>query len=490
MYAPPGFGRPEVGDVEVFPRNADELHLFHLTLPNHDVVHHLVTGDGLAWRRLPDALHTSDPGGCDDDMIWTMSVTEHAGRFHMLYTALGTADDGRVQRTALATSDDLIRWVKSDRNPVGEADPRWYETNPDDPVHPRRMISWRDPKPVKVGDTFYATVNARENGGPVMRRGCAGLLTSTDMEHWEVRPPLFAPRRFWDLECPQVFTVDGVFYLTAAIMEDRTQRYWTAKDVTGPYRTPPDGGILVPQGHYAGRVCRWRDEDLYFCWHKAEYDFPGIRNPSGKFIVAPLALVPRPDGSLAPRSFSGWRAYHDGDGVAPSAAPRSLYGDRPSGGAMDGVMRADAPDGGNDVVATRDEAEHFLLQGMLSLDAVSGGLAFRLDGQGGGYFVEVTAGSTEVKLVKWLPTVRDGMPFFGYTVLQRGILRSPVSPDAPLPFALLVVGPYIEVTLGDEVVLCTLSAERARGPVGIWAQSGTAHAEALRLTPMRVPQHE
>ncbi len=481
MYAPPGFGWPEVGDVEVFP-HGEQLHLFHLTLPNHDAVRHVVTDDGLAWRPLPDALRTSDTGACDDDMIWTMSVTPHAGRYFMLFTALGSADDGRVQRTALAVSDDLVHWTKSERNPVGEADPRWYESIADSAS--RRMISWRDPKPIKVGDTFYTTVNARENSGPMLRRGCVGLLVSTDMEHWEVRPPLFAPRRFWDLECPQVFTVDGTFYLTSAIMEDRTQRYWMADAVTGPYQTPADGGVLVPQGHYAGRVCRWHDEDLYFCWHKTDYDFP-TRNPAGKFVVAPLALAKRADGSLARRSFSGWQGYREGDARAVHLAPRSLSLDH----ATNGQCAVTATDGGADIVASEDTYEHFLMEGTLHLDAASGGLGFRLDHEGGGYFVEVTAGSTAVSLQRWLPGDREGTPFFSYTVLQRGNLRAPATPGTPLPFALLVVGAYIEVTLGDEVVLATLSAARTVGPVGIWAESGTARAEDLRLTPMRVPRH-
>ncbi len=485
MYAPPGFGWPEVGDVEVFP-DGERLHLFHLTLPNHDAVRHAVSDDGLAWRPLPDALRTSDPGACDDDMIWTMSVTAHAGRYYMLYTAIGSADNGRVQRTALAVSDDLVHWTKSERNPVGEADPRWYESDPDQPTY-RHMISWRDPKPIKVGETYYATVNARENSGPTIRRGCAGLLVSDDMETWEVRPPLFAPRRYWDLECPQVFTVGGTYYLTAGIMEDRTQRYWVADAVMGPYRTPPSGGVLAPQGHYAGRVCRWRDEDLYCCWHKAEYDFPGIaavRNPAGKFVVAPLALVKRPDGSLARRSFSGWRAYRVKATAPPTVASHSLMWGR----ATNGAYTVDAADGVADIAASADEYEHFLLEGTLHLDAASGGLGFRLDGEGGGYFVEVTVGSTAVSLQRWLPA-GEPVSWFRYDVLQRGNLHAPAIPGTPLPFALLVVGPYIEVTLGDEVLLCTLSAARTRGPVGIWAQSGTARTTDVRLTPMRVPRH-
>ena len=126
MYAPRGFGYSEVGDIEVF-ADGDDLHLFHLTLPNHDVVQHVVSRDGLRWEQLPPALWSGSPGDVDDDQIWTMSVTEAGGTYHMIYTALARAEDGRVQRVAHATSTDLIRWDKRGNRAIAEADPRWYE---------------------------------------------------------------------------------------------------------------------------------------------------------------------------------------------------------------------------------------------------------------------------------------------------------------------------------------------------------------------------
>lgn len=484
MYAPRGFGYPEVGDCEVIPVG-DEMHLFHLTLPNHDVVQHAVSDDGLAWRGLPAALRTGEYGECDDDMIWTMSVTEHEGNYFMLYTALSRADDGRIQRTGLATSGDLLHWTKSAGNPVAAPDPRWYESDPDSPAY-RRMISWRDPKPIRVGAMYYATLNAREHDGPVLRRGCVGLISSRDMEMWSAQPPLFAPRRWWDLECPQVFTVDGTYYLTAAVMEERTQRYWMADDFMGPYRVPPDGGLLAPQGHYAGRVTRWRGMDLYFCWHTdfdQLYDWAGISNRSGKFVVSPLVLVKRADGSLARRAYPGWDAYHAGPVAGVQPAPASLLHARPTD-----AWQVVAADGGTDIVATADAATHFTFSGTLTLDAMAGGLGFRLDTDGGGYFVGLTAGSTEATLTKWLPA-GDPPAWFRYTVLQRTQLRQPIAAGQPLPFSLRVVGPAIECTLDDDVVFAYLSAERATGPIGIWAESGAARATDVQLTPMRVPEH-
>jgi beta-fructofuranosidase len=483
MYSPRGFGLSEVGDVEVFP-DGDRIHLFHLTLPNHDTVQHVVSTDGLAWKTLPDALRTGEPGECDDDMIWTMSVTQREQIYFMVYTALARAENGQVQRTALATSTDLIHWTKSRANPVGEADPRWYESE----TTGAGSVSWRDPKPILVGDTYYAAVCAREKAGPPMRRGCIGLLATRDLLSWEARPPLFAPRRYWDLECPQVFAIDGAYYATAAVMEDRTQRYWSAPAFEGPYDVPADGGILAPRGHYAGRVCAWQGLTLYFCWHKAEYDWSGFRNPAGKFVPSPLVLFRRPDGSLGRRSFPGWEKYRIAPATRVERASESLFQQRRNDSGDDWRVEAN---GRMDLVASAADVEDMVWEGTLQLDARAGGLGFRLDALGGGYFIDLQVGSNEVTLKKWLPTKAegDGRPWFKYAELQRGILPRAIKWGEAIPFKLLTVGPYVECSLDGEVVLATATAERTSGRFGIWAESGTAVGSDLSWSAMRRPEH-
>ncbi len=483
MYTPRGFGLSEVGDIEIFP-HGDELHLFHLTLPNHDTVQHVVSTDGLTWRTLPDALRTSDGPACDDDQIWTMSVSEHEGTFHMLYTALSRAENGMVQRTGHATSPDLITWTKDDHNPVAQADPRWYEHDPAS----TNMVSWRDPKPVLVDGTWHAAVNARENHGPMLRRGCVGHFTSTDFRTWEVHPPLFSPGRFWDLECPQVFTIDGRWYLTAGIMEERTQRYWMGDSPTGPWVQPPDGGILAPKGHYAGRVANWRGQDIYMCWHLppgGQADWNSASNPHGKYVVAPLTLTPRADGSLACGTFDGWQALSAGDATGLAASESTLYRATAASGWS---LQTDT--GELDLLATSGEHEDFHFTGTFLLDAPVGGLAFRLEGDtGGGYFIELEEGSSRVSLQKWLGASQRNRPWFAWKELQQGRLRQPFEPGTPLDISLISNGPYIEVAFDGEVVLATLSGERVTGQVGIWAESGSATLTNATLTPLDQPRH-
>ena len=500
MYAPPGAAAPDVGDLEVV-SDGDRLHLFHLTLPNHDVIQHAVSDDGLTWRPLPPALRTGEPGDADDDQVWTMSVVRDPARdrWVMLYTALSSADGGTVQRIGMATSRDLVRWQKSPANPVAAPDPRWYEADPAG----WGSVSFRDPKTLRVGDRWHATFDAREAGGPFLRRGCVGLLVSDDLETWRVEPPLFAPRRFWDLEVPQAFRLaddpadpgsdTGPWALTASVIEDRTQRYWLADRFRGPWRTPPDGGILAPRGHYAGRVTRWRGDLLLWCWHQPRLqdgwlstpesvDWRPPRNPFGKHVAAPLALRPRPDGTLACHSFAGWDAYAGG-APAPLPAPaRTLFHDRPAAG----PWHLAAPDG-TDLLAGDASFGDVLAEGTLHLAAPVGGLGFRLDADGGGYFVEIRSRERQALLLKWLPSPP---PWLGGTVtrlreLQRGPLPPGWAEGDSLPFRLVVNGPSIEVSLAGEVVLADASGERAEGRLGIWADSGTVRAEGFRAAPMR-----
>ena len=492
MYSPATHGTSDVGDVEII-ANGDDLHLFHLTLPSHDVVQHAVSRDGLSWTALPPAIWTGAPGDVDDDQIWTLSVTRRDdGIFVMVYTALSRAEAGMIQRTAVATSPDLLAWIKTGNEAVAEADPRWYEAS----LEAAASVSWRDPKPVRVGERWYATVCARVPDGPIMQRGAVGLMVSDDLETWDVRPPLFAPHRFWDLECPQVFTVAGTWYLTAGIMEDGTQRYWLADRFDGPYVVPPDGGILAPRGHYAGRVARWRGDLLFACWHRPLTHLAPVRtdwvtpvNPAGKFIPAPLVVRQRPDRSLMLTSFAGWDGYRTAE---PAALRSTAHTALQHVAVSDSAWTLAPPPGTSDRLLSNSSFGDVLVEGTLRLDAAAGGLLFRIDDEvGEGYHVELRPGSRQVVLRRWLLT-RDpysGKPWFNYTDYQRAELDAPFPARRDVPFRLILSGPYIEVSLDGRVVIATLSGQRLQGTFGVWVDSGRATLGSLTMSPLRAIMH-
>jgi len=305
MYSPPGFSpMPEISDVEVFVKNG-EIHLFHLTLPNHDKIAHAVSQDGLTWKELPDALHTGDPGSCDDDMLWTMSILRYENHYNMFYTALSKADQGQVQRIALATSEDLIHWKKYPKNPIGEADPRWYETK-----SIRGMVSWRDPYPVLEQDVLYLLVCARENRGPIFKRGCIGLMSYMKDVGWKVELPLYAPKHYMDWEVPILLKLNGRYYLFGSIIETHCCHYRIAEQFRGPYHTPLNDKIL-PEVNYANRLCKWKDKYLMFHWLQTNPDWDKTISRYRK-LAPPKELIVENNGTLSLKSFEGWCSKYTG----------------------------------------------------------------------------------------------------------------------------------------------------------------------------------
>ena len=202
-----------------------EFHLFYLQAPRalgeqsqrhqNATVGHAVSTDLCDWTVLPDALGPGPTGAWDDLAIWTGSVIERDGLWHMFYTGTTTGDRRVEQRVGLATSTDLTTWAKHGANPVVELDPQWYEIVEFD--------AWCDPwvLPDPAGDGFHMLITARATHGAADVRGVIGHAWSADLVEWQVRAPLSAPGDFGHLEVPQVEHVDGTPVLVFSVAADR-----------------------------------------------------------------------------------------------------------------------------------------------------------------------------------------------------------------------------------------------------------------------------
>ena len=450
MYAPAGFRPGELGDVEVV-AHAGRLHLFHLCLPNHDRVAHLVSDDGLRWERRPDALRTGPPGAFDDDMIWTVSVTRVGDRHHMLYTALCTRDHGRVQRIGLAESTDLEHWTKHEA-PVSAPDPTYYEAQPGRAP----WASWRDPKAVVVHKGFATTVCARIGDAPARRAGAIARLSSDDLRNFRAEAPLFAPRRHYELECPQAFTICDRWFLTASVMDDRSQRYWVANSIDGPWRTPP-ANRLLPDGHYAARVFRWHGEDAILGWYRDA-------NGHGA-VLSPARLAADDHGRLWCAPWSAWDHYASGP-ARPWTDLEPLFSN-PHAHREGTVLRAHS---GMELWATRESCDGALVRAVVRDDAGLCGLAFGLDAEGNGWFVELDRAEARCRLVRQAPGLdHEGQPWFAHEIAQEVPWTAA---GERICVTLRFVEREVELAIEGRLVLSAL-VDTVAGRVGAFVDSGS-----------------
>jgi beta-fructofuranosidase len=192
-------------------RDGDTHHLFYLQAPTsladpdrrhwNVSIGHATSTDLRRWTVLPDALGPADGPAWDDYTTWTGCVLQHEGTWWMFYTGTSRSEDGLVQRIGAATSPDLTTWDRVGRDPLLEADARWYEQLDRAVWHDQ---AWRDPWVVRDGDRFHLFCTARVPHGEPRTRGVIGHAVSHDLLHWEVQPPVTEPGVFGEMEIPQV----------------------------------------------------------------------------------------------------------------------------------------------------------------------------------------------------------------------------------------------------------------------------------------------
>jgi len=282
--------------------DGERHHAFYLQAPRalgdsslrhrNATIGHAASNDLRTWTVLPDALGPGEPGSWDDIATWTGSVIRHGEGWHMLYTGIGSADDGLVQRVGLATSGDLVHWTKHPANPVLEADGRWYELLD---LTRWRDQSWRDPWlfPDPGGDGVRVLLTARSPEGASDGAGVVAQARSTDLARWEVLPPLTSPGDFAQVECPQLVDVDGrEIVLFSCLTEDHSSARrarlgeagatgtFTFGKVDGAF-VPGRGPIADPTGPagplYAGKLVELDGGDWAFLGFRGagDRDFVG-----------------------------------------------------------------------------------------------------------------------------------------------------------------------------------------------------------------------
>ncbi|UES56988.1 glycosyl hydrolase [Roseibium aggregatum] len=491
MYASHGFLRSDIGDVDVVYHDGI-YHLFHLVLPNHDFIAHAVSTDGMTWRRVKNALFVGEPGEWDDDMLWTMHVTpdpDRQGEWRMFYTGLARAEYGRVQRVGLARSKDLYTWERCNHGnyPLQVPGPL-YESTVDEG---RKWVSFRDPFFYVDEDTGERLLlaSARVKEGPIIRRGCVGLACETKPDKFTFEPPLYRPGLYDDVEVPNLFRLDGRYYLMGSIREDTKIHYWYAETIEGPYQNFFDN-VILPTGNYAGRICRTNDRLLLFnFFSKTEYVYG--REVVKKLLPPPKELVTDSAGRLKLKSNSDFNdLVTHRQVVTASYQCKALYSNTHA-------SAIDRPDGlhlscksGYEAFMLPGKHEDFRLKAQLMLEGLGKtGLVLRMNDEGDGYYLSLDLVNGIAQMRAWGANPTPEFEHaFRYEPLQEAHFRG--SDHGPWQIEVVAHGLYFEFSIDGYVVLSLVDDSFIEGGIGFYTESAAVCLKDLVVETLSRPVTE
>ena len=248
----------------------------------------------------------SDP----DPALGTGSVLQDTdGLYHLFYTGHNdTGNGGKGKECVMhATSTDRENWVKDG---VLFYAPEGYSKD-----------DFRDPEVfwVEKDQCYWLLIAAREDtlGGVVVK------YTSTDLKNWEFIGPIFAPLSQYMLECPDLFCIDGTWYLTYSW--DCVTYYAIGDDMGGPFVAPRDNildgkGLAEGNGFifYAAKTAEI-DGATYLCgWlgRAGTSSDSGFYQWAGSVLVH--QLVRHEDGTLGLKAPDTLADYFTMDKVVPA----------------------------------------------------------------------------------------------------------------------------------------------------------------------------
>jgi beta-fructofuranosidase len=270
---------------------------------------HAVSDDLINWRDHTTALSPAAGPSWDDYTTWTGSVVNgDDGKYHYFYTGSSRAENGMIQRIGHATGTDLDQWERVGSglclDLVG-ANSDAYETDWEGRWHDRAM---RDPWVMKDpdGDGWLMYFTARvQDVEDVNAAGCIGFATSPDLYQWTLQPPIFVGA-WGQLEVPQVFERDGMWYCLFCMSEDhqsaanlatfgpsgRGNHYLIADNPRGPWTLPEGEFLDIASERYAARII---DHDGLKILGFKDGE---LRGSFGGYIMDPVPVLVAEDGTL------------------------------------------------------------------------------------------------------------------------------------------------------------------------------------------------
>lgn len=430
--------------------------------------HHISSTDCVHWEDHGEALAKGTMDEYDHTVATGCVFTGPDGIHHIFYTGINPylhTPDNHSQVILHATSNDLMTWTKHPEH-------AWY---PDETIYERH--DWRDPFVFAHPETgtYTMLVASRLKDGPVSRRGCTAVLTSSDLETWTVAPePFYAPQRYHGHECPDWFQIGDWYYLVFSEYTTHTAtRYVMSRSPEGPWIAPANNQF-DNRAHYAAKTASDGDRRFLFGWNPSKVGNRDGADWQWGGCLTVHEIVQQTDGTLAVRMPDAVRS-------AFAAAERMAL--QPHGPGWSAV------EGGHSVASLEGYTalhggpmpESYLLQGELTFDAPGGdaGILLKMDPRGDtGYFLRFNADEQRLEFGKiggYREWYVDRMP-----ELDRPLA---IVPGERIRFSVVLDKTAVVAWVNDDVALSARAYDNPHGCCGLFADGAVVTFGELSAAP-------
>ena len=234
------------------------------------------------------------PGGGDDSVdqfIFAGSIYEGIdGDYRAIYTGynrdrVGTGIPSQVLLEA--KSPDLIHWEKDGR----------FELPPPEGYDPE---NWRDPFVLwdDNAQQWMMILGARLDGPPTKDTGRTVWFSSADQTNWKFEGDLWAPDLYTMHEMPDLFQIDGKWYLLTTEYSEKSKTIYCVSDnPTGPWSRPSDDAF-DGRSYYAARSVSDGDRRFLVGWVATKTDDVEAADFEWGGTLVILEVVQREDSTL------------------------------------------------------------------------------------------------------------------------------------------------------------------------------------------------
>ncbi|HLT93278.1 MAG TPA: hypothetical protein VKZ56_01895, partial [Membranihabitans sp.] len=243
--------------------------------------------------------------------------------------------------------------------------------------------------------------------------------------------------------------------------------------------------VLMPQGNYAARILMDKGHVLLYNFYylNREINYKRVLPP-------PKELDIDHKGRLFLKSFYGWDesivstiSQCDFAQVIPTfrngLATMELWEDK-------WTFHSES---GYEIFSFQKPGKNIIWEGVLHLEGLGKcGFVLNIDEQGDGYFISMDFVNGYVQIRRWGFNPDDYLNNFKFDNLQTGLFRPPE--DRRVHFRLISYGYYIELSIGERVVLTLVDYQFEGDMIGLYSASSVVSLTDSEIHILEKPETE